>query len=323
MTARATTAGSRSQRLTGKPICSSCRGGTASFPIAPSCADVRSAQATTKTRISPLYGLTSGFLDDAMSYIKSIKMLVLLSLALPGYLIATEQKIFRADCRQRPPEMIVSENTGRCSGPLIGIFDEAARQVGYTVDWRTAPFQRSYKGLQLGSVDIVPRVILTEERKTFVAYLGPIGYQQKDIVFLVRKGQESQIKSYDDLRKLNVGTKRDTAYFKRFNADATINKVLSLDDENMVKMFAANRFDAMIILDVPAVEKALKDIGFSDYAYADYRYVQEIGNYYGMSKKSRYIGIYPDLNAALLDLVESGRVQEIYTQYGVLPPRSD
>jgi polar amino acid transport system substrate-binding protein len=91
----------------------------------------------------------------------------------------------------------------------------------------------------------------------------------------------------------------------------------------MAKMFAANRFDTMIILDVPAIEKALKDIGFSDYAYADYRYVQKIGNYYGMSKQSRYIGIYPDLNAALLDLVESGRVQEIYMKYSVLPPRSD
>jgi polar amino acid transport system substrate-binding protein len=146
-----------------------------------------------------------------MSYIKSIKVLVLLSLALPGYLIAGEEKVLRADCRQRPPEMIVNEKTGRCSGPLLDILDEAARHVGYTVKWRTAPFQRSYKELQQGPVDIVPRVILTEERKAFVAYLGPIGYQQKDIVFLVRKGQESQIATYDGLRKLKVGTKRDTA----------------------------------------------------------------------------------------------------------------
>lgn len=257
------------------------------------------------------------------SYSVLLTLGVLLSVTLDVHVATAQHQFLRADCRQRPPEMIVNEKTGSCSGPLLDILGEAARKVGYGVEWRTAPFQRSYQELQLGSVDVVPRVILTEKRKALVAYLGPIGYQQKNIVFLVKKGQENLVNAYDDLRKVRIGTKRDTAYFKRFNENTTINKVLSLDDENMAKMFAANRFNTMIILDVPAIEKALRDIGVSDYAYANYKYVQKIGNYYGMSKKSEHIGIYPDLNAALLDLVESGRVQEIYTKYGVLPPPID
>lgn len=254
---------------------------------------------------------------------RQIQAVLAFILLFGGTLAVAHEKELRADYRQRPPEMIVDGKTGQGSGPLIEILDEAAAKIGYQVRWRNAPFQRSYKELQLGSVDIVPRVILTEKRKAFVAYLGPIGYQQKDIVFLVRKGQEASIKSYDDLKKRKVGTKRDTAYFKRFNEDKTIDKVLSLDDENMAKMFAANRFDTMVILDVPAIEKALRDIGFSDYAYANYKHIQKIGNHYGMSKKSRHITIYPDLNAALLEMVESGRVREIYVKYGVLPPRAE
>lgn len=252
-----------------------------------------------------------------------IQVSLALSLLFTVTPVFPQENVLLADYRQRPPEMIVDSKTDQGSGPLIAILDEAAARIGYLVRWRSAPFQRSYRGLQLGDIDIVPRVILTEERKAFVAYLGPIGYQQKDIVFLVRKGQETSIKSYDDLRKHKVGTKRDTAYFKRFNEDQTIEKVLSLDDENMAKMFAADRFDTMIILDIPAIEKALRDVGFRDYAYADYKHVQKIGNYYGMSKKSRHINIYPDLNAALLEMVESGRVQEIYVKYGVLPPRTE
>lgn len=218
--------------------------------------------------------------------------------------------------------MIVDSKTGQGSGPLLEILDEAAEQIGYSVRWRSAPFQRSYEELRLGSVDIVPRVILTEERKAFVAYLGPIGYQQKNVVFLVRKGEEASIQNYQDLQKHTIGTKRDTAYFKQFNEDKTIEKILSLDDENMARMFAANRFDTMIVLDIPAIEKALRDIGFRDYAYADYKYVQKIGNYYGMSKKSDHIDIYADLNAALLAMVEEGRVEQIYVKFGVLPPRT-
>ena len=255
--------------------------------------------------------------------VRHIQAVLAFSLLFTATLVLAQDKVLLADYRQRPPEMILDSKTGQGSGPLIEILEGTAGKIGYRVRWRSAPFQRSYKELQLGSVDIVPRVILTEERKAFVAFLGPIGYQKKDIVFLVRKGREGLIKTYEDLSRLKVGTKRDTAYFKRFDGDKAINKILSLDDENMAKMFAANRFDTMIILDVPAIIKALRDIGFGDYAFANYRYVQKIGNYYGMSKKSRHIGIYPDLNAALLDLVESGRVQEIYQKYGVLPPRID
>lgn len=216
----------------------------------------------------------------------TLKLFLALSLLSIAGTVLAEDSSLRADYRQRPPEMVIDEKTGRFSGPLIDILEEAARKIGHRIKWRKAPFQRSYKELQLGLVDVVPRVILTEERKAFVAYLGPIGYQRKDIVFLVRKGREGLLKLYDDLHKIRVGTKRDTAYFKQFNEDKDINKILSLDDKNMAKMFAANRFDTMIILDVSAIEEALKDINFSDYSYANYRYVQKIGNYYGMSKKS-------------------------------------
>jgi polar amino acid transport system substrate-binding protein len=126
---------------------------------------------------------------------------------IPQYAFA-QDATFLADYRPRPPEMVVDAKTGHFSGPLIDVLDEAAHKIGYSITWRNAPFQRSFKELQLGSVDIVPRVILNEERKAFVAYLGPIGYQQKDIVFLVKKGHQSLINSYEDLKKITVGVKK-------------------------------------------------------------------------------------------------------------------
>ncbi len=94
------------------------------------------------------------------------------------------------------------------------------------------------------------------------------------------------LNSYDDLYKLKVGVKRGTAYFDKFNHDKKIKKAISLDDKNMAKMFAANRFDTMIILDKNSIETALKKISCTDYSYANYKYIQRIGIYYGMSKKS-------------------------------------
>jgi polar amino acid transport system substrate-binding protein len=254
------------------------------------------------------------------SLTRHIQVALAVVLLYAGTPVVAQEKVLFVDYRERPPEMIVDSKTGLGSGPLMAILDEAADKIGYKIRWRSAPFPRSLKDLRSGVVDIVPRVIVTEGRKPFVAYLGPIGYQDKDIVFLVRKGQEASIKNYDDLRRVKVGIKRDAAYFQRFNEDKTIDKVVSLDDANMAKMFAASRFDTMIVLDVPAIEKALHVIGFTDYAYAEYKYVQHIGNYYGMSKMSPRIGVYPDLNAALEEMRESGRVREIYVKYGAVPP---
>lgn len=233
---------------------------------------------------------------------------------------AEGNRTLRADYRQRPPEMVIEESKGTFAGPLIDVLEEGASRLGYRVQWREAPFQRSYRDLQLGKVDVVPRVILTEERKAFVAYLGPIGCQRKDILFLVRQGEKNLLNTYEDLTRVTIGTKKDTAYFDRFNKDERLKKVLSLDDANMSRMFAAGRFDTMIVLDKGAIEKAMRDINFTDYSYANYRYAQLIGNYYGMSKKSPHINRYSGLNETLRDLARTGRVKQIYTRYNVSPP---
>ncbi|ETR72032.1 MAG: extracellular solute-binding protein [Candidatus Magnetoglobus multicellularis str. Araruama] len=227
--------------------------------------------------------------------------------------------MLEADYRQRPPEMVIDENTGDFSGPLIDIMNMAAAEVGLTVKWQQNYFKRSYSRLIRGNVDIVPRVIIKKERKEFVKYFNPIGYQQKNIVFIVQKGKESLIQKYEDLYNISVGVKKGTVYFKRFDSDSRIDKRMSVDDKNMSMMFAAKRFDAMIILDIPAFEKALKNIGFDNYAYAEYKHVQVISNQYAMSKKSSKIKLFDRINSAFRDLVKHGKIRQCYQKYN-LPP---
>jgi len=227
--------------------------------------------------------------------------------------------MFEADYRQRPPEMVIDEHTGDFLGPLIDILNMAAAEIGMTVKWQQNYFKRSYSRLIRGSVDIVPRVLYNEERKQFVKYFDPIGYQQKNIVFIVNKGKEALIEKYDDLYKITVGVKKGTAYFKRFDSDARINKKMSVDDKNMSMMFAAKRFDAMIILDMPAFEKALKDIGFDNYALANYKHVQVISNQYAMSKKSPKIEMFDKINQAFKNLVKNDKIQECYQKFNLEP----
>lgn len=245
--------------------------------------------------------------------------LVLLQLAVvPDRLRATDDNIFVVDVRHRPPEMNVDGETW--SGPLIDIIEEAAHRITYRVKFQVRQFEGSLRYMEHGKVDILPRAICTPTRASMMDFLGPIGYEQKEIVFLVQPGQEDSIQTFDDLKHLTVGVKQGTVYFKEFDASQEIVKIESHDDENLVRMFAHHRFDAMIILDRDAVEAALKKYQISAYAYAHYKLDLRIGIYYGIRRN------HPAKDAlqhALEDLVTSGSVKAIYAQYGLTPPFFD
>lgn len=235
-------------------------------------------------------------------------------------LLWAEAKVLYADYRHRPPEMVRVVKTNTFYGPLRDILEEAAGKIGYTISWRFAPFPRSLEDLKHGRIDIIPRTIKAKEREPYVLYLGPIGYQQKDIHFLVTKGMESSINSYDDLYQFRIGVKRRTAYFPKFDKDGQIRKVVALDDKNMAEMIVKNRFSVMIILDTDAIESALAKLDYSNYAYANYKYVQKIGNYYGMSKKSINTDKFKLLNSAIKEMVVEGRVTYFYEKYNIDAP---
>ncbi|MES2948565.1 MAG: transporter substrate-binding domain-containing protein [Pseudomonadota bacterium] len=229
-------------------------------------------------------------------------------------------KVLKADARPRPPEMLVNEKTGESSGPLLDVLNEAVRTIGYCVEWRIAPFPRSLAELEMGTVDLVPRLVMTDERKRFANFLGPIAVKQTAIEFLVKRGKEDTLKSYEDLRGLTVGAKRGTAYFESFNKDTAIKRFEALDDENLAKMFDARRVDVLIVLDRPAIEQVLRELNISGYAWAVYKEPVQLGIYYGMSKTSRHTAITEPLSNALKALAKSGRVNEIYTAHHVPPP---
>jgi len=221
--------------------------------------------------------------------------------------------------RSRPPFMVVENQIFQ--GPLKDIIDEACAKTGCTIDWQSVPLKRSIDALANSTVDIVPRFCLTKDR-SYVTCLGPVGFAKNDVKFLVPKGQENLINQYEDLKKLTIGIKDKTFYFKRFNDDDSLTKVPSLDDANMAKMLAANRFQTMIVLglDQAPIEAELDKIDFKDYTYASYVFHQTSGIYYGANKDPAKKELFDNLNHELKNMMDSGRVDAIYKTYDLSPP---
>ncbi|MBF0194874.1 MAG: transporter substrate-binding domain-containing protein [Magnetococcales bacterium] len=230
----------------------------------------------------------------------------------------SSEKVLTADIRHRPPEMIVDGHYQ--GGPLKVILEEAAAKIGYSVSWRDKPFSTSIEDLKKGITDIIPRTIRKPSREGFVQFLGPIGSQRKDILFLVRKGDEKLIRYFKDLKKLTIGVKSKTAYFSAFDKDKEINKIFSTGgDYGLAKQLIENKVDAVAVLDRGAMDSALAGLGFRNYSYASFRYIQTIDNYYGMSKTSANAGVYDKLNNALKKMTKSGRVAELYQTHQAQP----
>ena len=250
-----------------------------------------------------------------------MKHLLLLLPVLFGLGNTQAEEILKADFRERPPEMQVID--GLPSGPLISVLDTAAHRIGARVQWREAPFLRSLDDLRNGRIDIVPRVIYTLDRQSYIHYLPSIGRQRKNIRFVVRPGQETRLRSYRDLQGLSIGVKRGTAYFEPFDSDGLLSKRLASDDAQLVAMFRAQRLDAIVVLDQIPLETSFAAIGFDGYRYAPYQHEQRIDNHFCVSRRlyeGKRRALYERLAAELQAMRARGEIKQIYERYDVEVP---
>jgi polar amino acid transport system substrate-binding protein len=231
------------------------------------------------------------------------------------------EDVLRVDFRERPPEMRAVD--GLPSGPLISVLETAAHRVGVDLQWREAPFLRSLDDLRSGRVDLVPRVLLTQQRREYIHFLPSIGNQQLNVRFVVRPGEETRLSRYEDLYDLSLGVKRGTVYFAPFDSDGLLNRAYASDDAQLAAMFRAGRLDTIAVLDRIPMEAQFEAMDFRDYSYAHYAHQQILGNHFGASMK-RYQSdrreLYDRLGAELERMREEGEVALIYRRYGVLPP---
>ncbi|MCP3944078.1 MAG: amino acid ABC transporter substrate-binding protein [Desulfobacteraceae bacterium] len=249
---------------------------------------------------------------------KIIAALFFISITIMHSNLMANDDVLIVDIRNRPPEMNVDGD--KYSGPLLDIIKEAANNAGYKVKYKVRQFKASFELLKNGKIDILPRTLCRPDRAEVIDYIGPIGYQEKTISFLVKPGNEDSIKNFDDLKKISVGVKRGTVYFKEFDNSNDIKKITAYDDDNLVQMFDHKRFTTMIVLDKKSAEKALKKNKISEYAFATYKHKLKIGNYFGITKKNK---ARQKLQQAIEKMVISGRVKEIYNKYEVKPPMFD
>ncbi|MGI0117445.1 substrate-binding periplasmic protein [Zooshikella sp. RANM57] len=230
---------------------------------------------------------------------------------------AAKIKVLRADFRERPPLMFLVN--GKPGGPLVDVLNLVAKEGGYRISWRKSPFQRSIKDIKLGSVDIIPRVSLNEEREKFLHFLGPVGYRLANTLFLTEAALKAKISSYNNLYSLVVGAKRGSFYFEEFNNDDSLNKKLYGHYSAMARALSSGEVNVLAVIesDRKMQEQELGGAMGSQYVYADYVHVRKEPVYFALSKKSPYANQKDALNSTIQSLISSGQIKAIYSRHNV------
>jgi polar amino acid transport system substrate-binding protein len=154
-----------------------------------------------------------------------------------------------------PPSQTLS---GGPKGINIELLDALGELLDHDIEYIPGPnFARCLRMLELGQVDVLAGILDIPARREF-AQLIPYG-DNNDLIFVSRIDM-ADIVHFDDLKKYNVGTIKGIQYFKAFELEPSINKVLIKDIVTGVKMLLINRID-VIITSEPVLRSIEKELG--------------------------------------------------------------
>ena len=197
-------------------------------------------------------------------------------------------------------------------GTSIEIATAVAQRLGLPYDIRYAgPFPRVLLAARNGEIDLISEMKDTPERRAYVAFPRTPIFVNPIAVF-TRRDRPILFTRWDDLIGLRGGITLANKFgggFDEFLAQRlTIEWAPRL--ESGFAMLAKDRIDYFITGYYPGLAyliEAGEEAGFE----ALEPYVTASNNFIGMSKKSSCIGRLADIDAALAELVRSGKVQRI------------
>lgn len=197
-------------------------------------------------------------------------------------------------------------------GENIDIARLLAKSVNLKPVFIRCPFARCLSMAKRGQADMIMGLRKLSEREKDLIFLNPPSMiQHYPLRFFTLTSKKTEINSFEDLKKLSVGTLRGGSYFELFDKNNAIKKVELTSREQLVKMLLRGRIDTFIERE----ESILPLLPLKEYqqkfSLANYRYDKAVNSYIAISKHSD-INVYAtSLSEQLKNLVANGKIKAI------------
>jgi len=245
------------------------------------------------------------------SCLRSPLLMACLLLSLAGQGVCEERRVLRFG--------FIDSDT---NFPEFAIVKLAAKKLNWKVGiWECPSWKRCLLMIESGDLDMIGWLFKTPEREFFMYYIEPSYFTERMVLYFL-KGKGSDVREYKDLTGLTIGVMIGAKYFEPFDSDATLDKFETpgVADQDL-KMLKAGRIDALIA-EEGAWDQYIKDSEFNG-KFEKAPYSVDAGNdYFVISKKSPYAKDRFKFGEVLKQLIDSGKVKEIFNKYGLewIPP---
>jgi polar amino acid transport system substrate-binding protein len=191
---------------------------------------------------------------------------------------------------------------------------ELKNRMDIDIELVFCPWARALEEIRSGRADLIIGFAYTEERNQFAQYLHPF-YTAVEPVLYTQSENGSLIQSYSDLNGKKIGISRESAYFKPFNSDTGLNKIILKLEKHILDMLIQERLD----LGVGTNPNMAYDI--SRYGYrgnlelTDNNPEKATDLYLAISRKSRFVNKASLFEDTLQQILEDGTMERILSQY--------
>ena len=229
-----------------------------------------------------------------------------------------------AECELRvrvadyPPQYYIED--GQWKGMGIELVEVLLNEAGCKPVYQIQPWKRAIKSLEVGMLDIVMNLSVTDERKEFMHFIGP--QRDESMILAVADNFDFKITSLEDIKKLpgEIGIQRGGFYgdtFKtKYESDITFKqKFYEVTNANqLIKMFQKKRLVGLIIDRYEFFQKVKTDKNFKGLKAHPF-FINQDFIYFGLSKKTVSADTFERLQQAYKNAVKKGRFEDVLKQY--------
>jgi len=191
----------------------------------------------------------------------------------------------------------------------------AASKLDWKIEYFPCTWKRCLLMMESGNLDMMGTLFKTRERAKYMHYIEP-PYFSESIVFYFQKGLGSGVREYKDLKGLTIGIIIGIKYFEPFDSDLSLDKFSVTYNEQRHKMLDAGRIDTLITAEIGREADLIGSKYKGLFEKAPY-HVKAGDNYFAISKKSPFTKNKLEFGNVLKQLIDSGKVKEIYTKLGL------
>lgn len=211
-----------------------------------------------------------------------------------------------------PPFRFVSEK--RISGIDDDLWQKLAQSMDFEIEYIRCPWKRCLDMMRSGQIDAMSGLAWREKRAIYIQYTQP-AYFRCSTRYYLRKGEESILKTQQDLNKLNIGMVRGSAYYPSFDNNTELHKTQMAQESVLLQLLAAQRIDTYIGTDCQADYELAHSQWSNAFTKAPYNPKNHTPLYIGLSKNSKWSAELEQLNQNIEKILQQGFQNEIEQKY--------